>query len=31
MSGWTAIDAFQDGEWVSGGVLALDQLNTTFG
>ena len=31
LSGWTAVDAFQDGEWVSGGDLALDKLETFHG
>jgi hypothetical protein len=28
---WTAVDAYQDGEWVSGGDLALGDLQTQFG
>jgi hypothetical protein len=28
---WSAVDAFEDGEWVSGGDLALDQLQFSFG
>jgi hypothetical protein len=31
ISGWTAVDAQQDGAWVSGGNLALDKLETTHG
>lgn len=31
ISGWSAVDAFQDGAWVSGGNLALDQLQTSHG
>jgi len=31
LSGWTAVDAFEDGEWVSGGDLALDKLETFHG
>lgn len=31
ISGWAAVDAFQDGEWVSGGSLALDKLETAHG
>ncbi len=31
ISGWAAVDAFQDGEWVSGGDLALATLQTTHG
>jgi len=28
---WSAVDSFEDGEWVSGGDLALDQLQFAFG
>jgi hypothetical protein len=31
LSGWTAIDSFEDGAWVSGGNLALAQLSTVHG
>jgi len=31
LSGWTAIDSFEDGAWVSGGNLALAQLSTAHG
>ena len=31
LSGWTAVDAQQDGAWVSGGNLALDKLQTAHG
>jgi hypothetical protein len=31
ISGWAAVDAFQDGEWVSGGDLALSTLQTAHG
>jgi hypothetical protein len=31
ISGWAAVDAFQDGEWVSGGDLALGTLQTAHG
>lgn len=31
LAGWTAIDSFEDGAWVSGGNLALDKLSTAHG
>ena len=31
LSAWTAVDAEDDGEWVSGGVLALEKLQTSQG
>ena len=31
LAGWTAIDSFEDGAWVSGGNLALDKLSTVHG
>jgi hypothetical protein len=31
LSGWTAVDAQEDGVWLSGGALALDKLQTSFG
>jgi hypothetical protein len=31
LSGWTAVDAQEDGVWLSGGDLALDKLQTSFG
>jgi hypothetical protein len=31
LSGWTAVDAQEDGVWLSGGDLALDKLQSSFG